>query len=159
MQWVMSTRRLAPIKNLSISKAIKKETNEDRDGGNPSNVLGFEPQSITCEYMPDRIVGGAPLQEYETWKRLVGEKAPFYLGGQRLGPPRVQLKEVGLSETELDGNGEISRATISLSFVQDGGDDSMAGNVSDVSGIGSGRLTTALKVGPSQSVIKQKIGR
>jgi len=160
MRWETSPNKIAPLENLSISKTLKKETNEDRDGGNPSNVKGYEPQPLTCEYTADKIVGGDPLREYEAWKRQVGKKGPFYLGGRRLGPFRLQLQEVGLSSVELDAFGGMRRATISLSFIQDGGGGSSSGSSSNTSGISSGSaVTSALGVGPSQSAIKQKAGR
>lgn len=159
MQWVVNTRRLSPLKSLSTSKTLKKETNEDRDGSNPSNVKGFQPQPLTCEYPTDKIVGGDPLQDLETWRQQIGKSGPFYLAGRRFGPTRLQLQEVGFADTELDSYGAITRATISLSFVQDGSGGPTASGNSNAPGISSGsKVASALNVGPSQAAIKQKVG-
>jgi len=160
MQWETSPNRIAPLENLGISKTLKKETNEDRDGGNPSNIKGYDPQPLTCDYISDKIVGGDPPHEYKTWKKQVGKKGPFYLGGRRFGPPRLQLHEVGITNIELDAAGAMYRATISMLFKQDGGSGPVPDSSSAAPGIGAGAPTTsAMSIGPSKTAINQKAGR
>ena len=146
--WEVSPWRLAALTGLSTSLKIKKNTNEDKDGKNPANVMGYEGQGIKFDYEVSTAAGGAPRTEFEEWQRLVGETAPFYLGGRRFGPSRLQLTEVSLGDVVLDNSGRMRMAKISLTFEQNG--PLSLQQPQGPAGIGTGRSTaSAVSVGPS----------
>lgn len=146
--WEVSPWRLAALTGLSTSLKLKKETNEDKDGSNPSNVKGYEAQGLNFDFEVSTAAGGDPRAEFEAWRGLVGQTAPFYLGGRRFGPSRIQLSEVSLGDVVLDNSGRMRMAKISLKFDQNG--PLSLQNTRGPAGIGSGTSTaSAVNVGPS----------
>lgn len=146
--WEVSPWRLAALTGLSTSLKLKKDTNEDKDGGNPTNVKGYEAQGLGFDYEVSTATGGDPRAEFEEWQRLVGQTAPFYLGGRRFGPSRIQLSEVSLGDVLLDHAGRMRSAKISLKFEQNG--PLSLQNTRGPAGIGTSRsVASAVSVGPS----------
>ena len=146
--WEVSPWRLAALTGLSTSLKLKKDTNEDKDGGNPTNVKGYEAQGLSFEYEVSTAAGGDPRAEFEAWQRLVGQTAPFYLGGRRFGPSRIQLVEVSLGDVTLNNQGRMLLAKISLKFEQNG--PLSLQSARGPAGIGTSRsVASAARVGPS----------
>lgn len=146
--WEVSPWRLAALAGLSTSLKLKKDTNEDKDGGNPTNVKGYEAQSLSFDYEASTAAGGDPRAEFEAWQRLVGQTAPFYLGGRRFGLSRIQLVEVSLGDVTFSNQGRMLLAKISLKFEQNG--PLSLQSTREPAGIGTSRsVVSAARVGPS----------
>ncbi|EDS09928.1 hypothetical protein [Anaerotruncus colihominis] len=146
--WEVSPWRLAALAGLSTSLKLKKDTNEDKDGGNPTNVKGYEAQGLSFDYEASTAAGGDPRAEFEAWQRLVGQTAPFYLGGRRFGPSRIQLVEVSLGDVTFSNQGRMLLAKISLKFEQNG--PLSLQSTREPAGIGTSRsVVSAARVGPS----------
>ena len=146
--WEVSPWRLAALAGLSTSLKLKKDTNEDKDGGNPTNVKGYEAQGLSFDYEASTAAGGDPRAEFEAWQRLVGQTAPFYLGGRRVGPGRSQPGGGSLGDGAFSNQGRMLLAKISLKFEQNG--PLSLQSTRGPAGIGTSRsVVSAARVGPS----------
>jgi len=116
MRWEVSPDIIKALHGLTTSYKLKS-TGDAKEGTN--KVKGYELQPLTLEYDTAIVTGGNPRGELDAWMRLVGRVGPFYLAGRRFGPRRLQLDNVNLSAAELDGSGNMTFATIALSFTED----------------------------------------
>lgn len=115
--WGVSPQMIAAVSNLSTSRKLKAETNNDAAGSNPTNVRGYELVPLNFSYKVGRAAGCPdPRAEYGSWWSLVGLYAPFYLAGRRFGAPRYLLTEVKPSNIVLGDDGEWIECSIDLTF-------------------------------------------
>lgn len=167
MRWEVSPNILTALSSISASTKLNAEQSNDRDGSNPTNVKGIQPQSIPVAYTVSIVGGADPRALYEEWKKQTGKKGPLILGRKRFGPATLQLDEVGFRADEVDGTGHVLVATISLSFGQEGKSQKapvadttpapgIAGSAARSASLPTGR--TALNIKPSTAEIKAKIG-
>lgn len=159
--WEISPDSIRALERLTLQKKVKKQTAKSRDGVDPTLNQGYEAQQIPVDYLAHRSAGVDPLKEYQAWQRLAqdGVAGPFYLGGRRVGPPRVYLQEISLDVDVLSNDGEILQASISLLFVQEGATatEATGGQAAGISSKGSavgatGGVLSALGVGPSAAM-------
>ena len=120
-RWYISPQAAKLLQNASIEKVLKVEQQEAKDGKNPTNTQGFEPQAISLPYSASKNVGVDPLQELEDLDKLLGERGPLYLAGRRLGPPVLILDSVEFNATTIKPNGAILAADFVLNFIEDVG--------------------------------------
>lgn len=114
IKWGVDPAAIRAIVGLSTSYKVKKVT----DSTGNSRQRGHEPQPLTITYEVAKTAGADPLKEYQACERLVGSRAPFYLGGRRFGPAMLQLDEVSLDPILFSNAGEILQASISLAFTE-----------------------------------------
>lgn len=120
-QWGAQTFEVSPqkvlaLEGLSTGLKLKKENNNDDNGSPPTNVKAYELQSLSFEVPISDAVGVDVRHELEEWMTLVGEVAPFYLGGHVFGPENIQLIAVELGDSVTDDFGRLRYGVLSLSF-------------------------------------------
>lgn len=147
--WGVSPQMIAAISGLSTSRRLQKETNNDAEGSNPTNIRGYELMPLSFSYKVGRAAGCPdPRAEFGSWWSLVGLYAPFYLAGRRFGAQRYLLTEVKPSDVKLTDNGEWIECTIDLTFEEYAGE--AAGDKGSVTATSVSRATA---IGSAASVV------
>lgn len=118
-KWTIDANALNGIEGLSFRKELEVEEQESKDGKPPTNTKGYKPQDFTTTHTVSHFVGTDPVQEYEAWKSRLGKRAPFYVGGKRIGPAVAVLDKVEFSANAISNRGVILSAEISLTFSED----------------------------------------
>ena len=107
------------ISGIELSRSLKTEEKEVKDGVNQLEVKGYDKQTVNIEYNVSGQWGTAPYIEYMEWRRLKGKKGVFLLGSEQLGSGDFLLKSVELAEAKPKNNGVVGIATIKLELVLD----------------------------------------
>ena len=107
------------ISGIELSRSLKTEEKEVKDGPNQIEVKGYDKQTISIEYKVSGQFGISPYIEYLEWKRLEGKKGPFLLGSEQLGSGDFLLKSVELADAKPVNNGVVAIASIKLELVLD----------------------------------------
>ena len=106
--WGVSPERIAALNGVSASVELDTENSDDK-AGSPATSFDFDRGvAVGCD------VRG----EYESWTALVGQYAPFYLGGTRFGPANLQLTGVSLGDTTVDNFGRILKGKITINLTE-----------------------------------------
>lgn len=107
------------ISGIELSRSLKTEEKEVKDGVNQLEVKGYDKQTVNIEYNVSGQWGTAPYIEYMEWRRLKGKKGPFLLGSEQLGSGYFLLKSVELADAKPVNNGVVAIASIKLELVLD----------------------------------------
>ena len=107
------------ISGIELSRSLKTEEKEVKDGVNQIEVKGYDKQTVNIEYNVSGQWGTAPYIEYMEWRRLKGKKGPFLLGSEQLGSGDFLLKSVELADAKPVNNGVVALASIKLELVLD----------------------------------------
>ena len=73
------------ISGIELSRSLKTEEKEVKDGVNQLEVKGYDKQTFSVEYNVSGQWSSAPYIEYMEWRRLKGKKGLFLLGSEQLG--------------------------------------------------------------------------
>lgn len=114
---ITSTKILA-LNSLSASLELDTETNDDKAGSPPTNTKNLKLQEFDFDFNVTSAAGVDPRDEFESWKKLVGDIDVFILGTKQFGPKKMQLQKVEMSDGKLDALGNIITATISIKLVE-----------------------------------------
>lgn len=68
------------LSSVELSRSLKTEEKEVKDGPNQIEVKGYDKQTFSIEYKVSGQWGTAPYIEYLEWKRLEGKKGPILRG-------------------------------------------------------------------------------
>ena len=133
--WAVSAKKVVALEGLSFSYSQVADENTSTEEKKTTNERGTElfPLSFTTT-----LHSGAGVDvraEIESWKALVTKVNYFYLGGKKLGP-KLQLRQVAVSDVKLDDLGRMRLATLSFEFKEYDAD------------------TTSVKVSPSALDVK-----
>lgn len=107
------------IGNIELSRSLKTEEKEVKDGPNQIEVKGYEKQTVNIEYNVSGQWGTTPYIEYMEWRRLLGKKGAFLLGSEQFGSGDFLLKSVELSDAKPRNDGVVGIAAIKLELVLD----------------------------------------
>ena len=107
------------ISGIELSRSLKTEEKEVKDGVNQLEVKGYDKQTVNIEYNVSGQWGTTPYIEYMEWRRLKGEKGPFLLGSEQLGSGDFLLKSVELADAKPVNSGVVALASIKLELVLD----------------------------------------
>ena len=107
------------ISGIELSRSLKTEEKEVKDGVNQIEVKGYDKQTVNIEYNVSGQWGTAPYIEYMEWRRLKGKKGPFLLGSEQLGSGDFLLKSVELADAKPVNSGVVDLASIKLELVLD----------------------------------------
>lgn len=107
------------ISGIELSRSLKTQEKEVKDGVNQLEVKGLDKQTFSVEYGVSGQWGTAPYIEYMEWRRLKGKKGAFLLGSEQLGSGDFLLKSVELSEAHPRNDGTVGAASIKLELVLD----------------------------------------
>lgn len=115
-KWEVSPSKIYNLEGFSTSFKLKVDQNQDKEGSPATNVRGRELVPLSFDVTLSDVVGINVRAEIESWAALIGEAAPFYLGGKRFGPELMQLQSVDVSDVIIDDLGRIRSAKLRLSF-------------------------------------------
>ncbi len=115
MTWEISPQRIAALGEISTETAVKRVSDSTQG---QSKITGLELQRLSLSYFTSFEAGGNPREEYQTWESKLGLYAPLRIGGSRFGPSNFQLRSTSIDNTQIDAQGRIRSATISLEFVE-----------------------------------------
>lgn len=115
-EWSVNSSQIKHLGDVSASYELEEETNDDKEGSAPTKTTTLKPQEFEFQFFVTGYAGVDVRDEYESWTELVGQYAPFNLGGKRFGPANVQLMKVSLSDGQINDFGELFAGNISVSF-------------------------------------------
>lgn len=118
MAWEVSTRRIAALNGVTASVELDTENTDDKAGSPATSTKALKLQTFNFDYNLATVAGCDVRGEYEAWTGLVGQYAPFYLGGRRFGPANLQLTAVTLGDTVIDNFGRIVKGKISITLTE-----------------------------------------
>ena len=112
----ISTSRIIPFSGLKITQAAKTETQTNTSGGSVVNVKGRDAMSVALTVKYLAAAGVDPHAQMEEWLALVGKAYPLYIGGKRIGPAELTLKNVEVANTFHTNSGDILGLDVALTF-------------------------------------------
>lgn len=119
MVWSVDRKGISYLSGLTTTYKMTEASNNDKDGKKPTEQTGMdlEEYSFSTVY---RIETGTPdvWAMVELWKSKIGKAAPLIIGGRQIGPEKLQLKQVGVSETEYSASGLLRCAKLAFTFVE-----------------------------------------
>ena len=116
--WGVSPERIAALNGVSASVELDTENSDDKAGSPATKTKALKLQSMSFDFDLGVAVGCDVRGEYESWTALVGQYAPFYLGGTRFGPANLQLTGVSLGDTTVDNFGRILKGKITINLTE-----------------------------------------
>lgn len=116
--WEISSQKVAALNGVSATVELDTENSDDKAGSPATKTKALKLQKFTFDFDLASVTGSDVRDEYESWTTLVGQYAPFYLGGQRFGPENMQLTSVDLSNTTLDNFGRILMGRITIGLTE-----------------------------------------
>lgn len=116
--WGVSPERIAALNGVSASVELDTENSDDKAGSPATKTKALKLQSMSFDFDLGVAVGCDVRGEYESWTALVGQYAPFYLGGTRFGPANLQLTGVSLGDTTVDNFGRILKRKITINLTE-----------------------------------------
>ena len=105
--WGVSPERIAALNGVSASVELDTENSDDKAGSPATKTKALKLQSMSFDFDLGVAVGCDVRGEYESWTALVGQYAPFYLGGTRFGPANLQLTGVSLGDRRQLQRGQL----------------------------------------------------
>ncbi len=155
--WGVSPGCARPISELSSSRSVSVERNQDKEGEPATQTVALDLATIDLSYTAAASATGRdPRDEFDDWSRRVGTYAPFYLNGRTFAADLFLLKSASHSDVLMRPDGAWASATISLSFEEYAEDESglrlerrTVGGLTP--GISSPGATSAVSVGPTDS--------
>lgn len=114
--WVISSKQVKALEDLAFSYEQVADNNTSTEEQKTTNERGTELFPLTCTTVLHAGAGVDVRSEIESWGKLVTKVEYFYLNGKKLGPGKLQLRKVSVSNVKLDDLGRMRLATISLEF-------------------------------------------
>ncbi|WP_162463176.1 phage tail protein [Paenibacillus psychroresistens] len=107
-----------PLDGLAWSSALSSEAQEKLKS-KPSTYIKGEaliPLSFTIPLFA--TLGINVRKEIESWQDILSKQLPdyFILGSKPISKNKFLLKSVGVSDTQIDGKGNMLKATLKLDF-------------------------------------------
>lgn len=138
--WVVSSKQVKALQDLAFSYEQAADENTSTEDEKTTNECGTELFPLTFSTVLHSGAGVDVRDEIESWRKLVTQVNYFYLNGKKLGPGKLQLRKVAVSNVKLDDLGRMRLATLNFEFKEyDPGTTSVVVS------------TSALKVGASTS--------
>lgn len=114
----VSSRKIYTFTDFATSTELQTES-QDVAGKKPSTYIkgpGLDPLKFAIPIKSE--FGYDPMNEYNSWKALMeAEKAyPFIIGGKPFGKFKWLLKSVGMENADYGVHGNITSATLQVSF-------------------------------------------
>lgn len=116
MGFIVSPQKIITLEKFTTSMTLKEDSENDTSGTEPTNTRGRNLIPMAFTETCVAAAGVDPLQRYNTWGALLGEAYPLMIGVNRIGPPRMKLKSVSMSDVMLSASGAIIQATLSISL-------------------------------------------
>lgn len=115
-RWGYDASCIRSVEDLSTSRAVNVERNQDKEGEPATQTVALELATIAFSYTVSAAAGGDPRKEYEAINECPGVHAPLYLNGAKFLANEMMLKSVDASDWVLDAMGRASSVRISVKF-------------------------------------------
>lgn len=117
MRWEVSPERVKTLGELSASRSVTVERNDDKEGEPATQTVALDLMTVSLSYDVYRsALGSDPRREYGKWWELVGTHAPFFLGGQKFMADSLLLLDAKASNIVCNSTGHVLSLTIDLEF-------------------------------------------
>ena len=116
MVFEISAKSLTPLTNFRTGFKIKNEETTDTSGTPPTNTTGRDTEQITFTVTYSGFDGSDVRRRFGAWRALIGKVNVFYLGGEPFGAQNFQLESADLSACEIDSNGKMIYAEVSITL-------------------------------------------
>lgn len=113
--WAVSSKKVMALEGLSFSYTQVADNNTSTEDKKPTNERGTELFPLSFTTVLHSGAGVDVRAEIESWKAQVTKVNYFYLNGKKLGP-KLQLRQVAVSDVKLDNLGRMRLATLSFEF-------------------------------------------
>lgn len=114
--WGASSRQVALLKSIKLSRKLKVEEKTSKKGGNKTIVKSLEPETLSLQYTACLSAYLDPRGEFEMLKKAAGMQDYFHLGGTQISKNLYELDEINLENTILDNSGRIVAGDLTLNF-------------------------------------------
>lgn len=117
-KWVVSTKQIKDFRSLAFTYAQQADNNSSTEGKGMTNEKGLELFQMSFS---TTLLAGAGVdvrKEIKEWKKEVTKTGMFYLNGKQLGPKKVRLDKVSVSNINVDNKGRMLQATLQFTFVE-----------------------------------------
>lgn len=116
MGFLVSPTKIVPFTNFTNSVTLKTDNGNNTSGTDTTNTRGLEPQqmSFTTKYM--RATGVDPRERFEAWTAQMGNSHPLYIGNKRIGPAKMMLTGVNMSELLTNIKGDFLSVTLDITL-------------------------------------------
>lgn len=116
MGFIVSPQKIISLEKFTTSVTLKEDSENDTSGTPPTNTRGRELIPMSFSETCHASAGVDPLARYSLWSSLIGKSYPLLIGGRRIGPSRMKLKNVSMSDTDFTVSGDFIKATISITL-------------------------------------------
>ena len=130
--------KIVPFTGFMTDVALKKDNGVDTSGTAPTNTRGRELQTISFSTTYLRSAGVDPRAQLEEWEGEIGKSYPLYIGGERFGPEKMTLINVGATDLKLTPKGVFLAITVNITL-----EEYSEGGTSKLSGTGKSGDSTA----------------
>ena len=114
--FIVSTNKVVTLGDLSTSLTLKKDSENDTSGTQPTNTRGRELRPITFKVDYIAAAGVDPRDQIKQWEAELGNAYPLLIGGKRFGAEKMMLTSVSTSDVQLTNNGRFASATVSITL-------------------------------------------
>lgn len=115
--WVVSAKKITALTSIQTSLSLETESNDDADGEAATNIRGYQLRKLPLTAKYAIATGTAdPRAEYESWEKLVGAYAPFYLAGRRFGAKNYLLSSVKATDIVMSNDGKWLEFILNLTL-------------------------------------------
>ena len=155
--WTVRPYCTRPISELTCSKSVSVERNEDKEGEPATQTVAMDLVTVDLTYQAVlSATGRDPRDEYEWWTRSVGVYAPLFVSGRTFMCDLLMLKSASPSDVLLGPEGQWLSCSIQLYFEEYAEDESgLKADKVTINGLAKGvttqTATTAVSVGPTDS--------
>ncbi|MBR0126889.1 MAG: hypothetical protein IJL99_01365 [Firmicutes bacterium] len=118
-KWLVSPEKIKDLRSLAFSYAQQADNNNSTEGKGLTNEKGLELFKMSFSTTLLAAVGVDVRKEINNWKKEVTKTGAFYLNGKQLGPKKMRLDKVGVSNILVDNKGRMLQATLQFNFVED----------------------------------------
>ncbi len=115
-KWGFDTGCIRSVEDLSTSRSINVERNQDKEGEPATQTVALELASLSFSYTVSAAAGGSPRKEFEAINDCPGVHAPLYLNGSKFIANEMMLKSEDASDWVLDAKGRPTSVRISVKF-------------------------------------------
>ena len=119
MGFLVSPTKVVPFSGFTTSITMKTDNGNDTSGTATTNTRGLEPQqmSFSTKYM--RATGVDPRERFDAWTAQMGQSYPLYIGNKRIGPAKMMLTSINVSELITNNNGDFLSVAIDITLQEE----------------------------------------
>ena len=112
---VIESSKIISFSGLKITQSAKTET-QSSSGNSVVNVKGKDALNVAFSTTYLVAAGVDPYAHLEEWLSLVGQAHPLYIGGKRIGPQKMTLQSVEVSNTRHTNKGEFLGIDVAIAL-------------------------------------------